>query len=581
MGEKGGCGGKRGGDGGLVWRLWGLRQEKSLIHAMFYWNQETLARFSCHESVGSQSALPRSFLAAVFLGHQVSCLSAVVEDESPAVAERDLLGLPDGTLVVALGLCAGGVPFLVEPVQARVVIRNPFLDGLPGGLDLLDGLDIEGRRRRAGKMDDAFPEALEPEKEFDFLATEDGADGLHGAFAARAFERVATPNLEDEVAPEGAHVAGGLFGWGGDEEDLGGRRFFGGRLRLGWPDDAVRDGGGLAAGFVGVETVVADSLLALGREVEQSGCDEVGGFEDLEVTLGGVVPFGAVDDSLGGCIPGDLLEGEGMAEEIFCEALAAGGVVGGDGLFAAVVDIEAGVFPGEEIGEFGGADEFGVVECVEEAVAEECDGGSEIFGGHAVEVAVGCEESVCGEEVEVRVEDEIVAEGVEGGNGSDAALGEIESGAEGVLKGGGGGVEEESEKATTFAKDAAQDAGDGEDELAVGDLVADGGGDPVTGGADAALMAARAEVAALAGKGEEAFVSAIRALEAGESGGEVAAAEEGLDGGDGRGWEWAEGFAVVFLEVGEEVVPSVVDELPQGRGTGTSGLVDGRHDKCS
>ena len=117
MGEKGGCGGKRGGDGGLVWRLWGLRQEKSLIHAMFYWNQETLARFSCHESVGSQSALPRSFLAAVFLGHQVSCLSAVVEDESPAVAERDLLGLPDGTLVVALGLCAGGVPFLVEPVQ--------------------------------------------------------------------------------------------------------------------------------------------------------------------------------------------------------------------------------------------------------------------------------------------------------------------------------------------------------------------------------------------------------------------------------------------------------------------------------
>jgi hypothetical protein len=34
---------------------------------------------------------------------------------------------------------------------------------------------------------------------------------------------------------------------------------------------------------------------------------------------------------------------------------------GGDGLFAAVVDVEAGVFPGEEIGKFGGADEFGVV----------------------------------------------------------------------------------------------------------------------------------------------------------------------------------------------------------------------------
>ena len=43
------------------------------------------------------------------------------------------------------------------------------------------------------------------------------------------------------------------------------------------------------------------------------------------------------------------------------------------------------------------------------------------------------------------VENEVVAEGVEGGNGSDAALGEVESGAEGVLEGGGGGVKEEGE----------------------------------------------------------------------------------------------------------------------------------------
>jgi hypothetical protein len=33
---KRGCGGKRGGDDSLVWRLWGFRQEKSLIHAIFY-----------------------------------------------------------------------------------------------------------------------------------------------------------------------------------------------------------------------------------------------------------------------------------------------------------------------------------------------------------------------------------------------------------------------------------------------------------------------------------------------------------------------------------------------------------------
>ena len=49
-----------------------------------------------------------------------------------------------------------------------------------------------------------------------------------------------------------------------------------------------------------------------------------------------------------------------MAEEVFCQALATGGVVGGDEFFAAVVDAEAGVFPRKETGEFLGADEFGL-----------------------------------------------------------------------------------------------------------------------------------------------------------------------------------------------------------------------------
>lgn len=40
-------------------------------------------------------------------------------------------------------------------------------------------------------------------------------------------------------------------------------------------------------GFVGVEAVVADGLLALGWEVERSGGDEIGGFEDIKVALGG------------------------------------------------------------------------------------------------------------------------------------------------------------------------------------------------------------------------------------------------------------------------------------------------------
>ncbi len=142
-----------------------------------------------------------------------------------------------------------------------------------------------------------------------------------------------------------------------------------------------------------------------------------------------MVAFGAIDDGLGGGVPGDFLEGEGVAEEVFGEAFAAFGVVGGDGFFAAIVDVEAGMFPGEEVGEAAGADVFAVAQALEETVAEEFDGGGEVFGGHAVEAAVGGEEAVGGEDVEVGVEDEIVAEGVDGCDGSEFAIGEIEAGA--------------------------------------------------------------------------------------------------------------------------------------------------------
>jgi hypothetical protein len=117
--------------------------------------------------------------------------------------------------------------------------------------------------------------------------------------------------------------------------------------------------------------------------------------------------------------------------------------------------------------------------------------------------------------------------------------------------------------------------------LAVRDFVANGGGDPVAGGADAALATGWTKVAAFAGEGEEAFVAAVRALQAGEAGGEVATAEEGFDSGSGCGVEWAEILAVFAFVAGEEFVPAVADELPEGRGAGAAGLVSGRHKECS
>ena len=53
-------------------------------------------------------------------------------------------------------------------------------------------------------------------------------------------------------------------------------------------------------------------------------------------------------------------------------------------------------------------------------------------------------------------------------------------------------------------------------------------------------------------------------VKAGEAGGEVAAAEEGADAGDGIGAQRSHGAAVVLFVGGEEVVPGVVDDLPEG-----------------
>jgi len=137
------------------------------------------------------------------------------------------------------------------------------------------------------------------------------------------------------------------------------------------------------------------------------------------------------------------------------------------------------------------------------------------------------------------------------------------------------------EEVAAFAEDAAQDFGDGEDELSVRDLVADRGGNPFGGLADAALVAGGAEVTAFAGEGEEAFVAAIGAKEAGEAGGQVAAADEIADGGEDIGSERTHGGTVDFLVAGDECVPGGGDDLPKGRGAGAAGLVDGWHKECS
>jgi len=72
-------------------------------------------------------------------------------------------------------------------------------------------------------------------------------------------------------------------------------------------------------------------------------------------------------------------------------------------------------------------------------------------------------------------------------------------------------------------------------------------------------------------------VAAVGALEAGESGREVAAAVELLDDVDGVGSKRTVGLAARAFVVGEETVPGVVDDLPERGCAGTPRAVDGRH----
>ncbi len=87
------------------------------------------------------------------------------------------------------------------------------------------------------------------------------------------------------------------------------------------------------------------------------------------------------------------------------------------------MNMEAAVFPGEEVGELCLADEFGAVQGVEEAGAEQLGEWGEVLYWHAVEAAFFIKEAVGGEDVEVGMEDEVVAKGVEGGCGGEAAFG--------------------------------------------------------------------------------------------------------------------------------------------------------------
>ena len=70
-------------------------------------------------------------------------------------------------------------------------------------------------------------------------------------------------------------------------------------------------------------------------------------------------------------------------------------------------------------------------------------------------------------------------------------------------------------------------------------------------------------------------------VKAGEACGEIAAPEKGADGGDGIRAQWSHGAAVVLLVAGDEIIPGVMDDLPEGRGARAARAVNRGHKGCS
>ena len=202
--------------------------------------------------------------------------------------------------------------------------------------------------------------------------------------------------------------------------------------------------------------------------------------------------------------------------------------MGGDGLFAAVVDGETGMFPAKQIAQLALADEFLFAQQGQEAMAEDFTEWADVTLGQPMKGPVRGKQTIGYEHMKMGMKDEVVSEGVDGGDGAKFALGQIELRPKDVSEGLDGTMEEQAHQPPALAKDAAQHFGNGENHLSVRHLVTDVGSDPLAGGSHASLMARGAEVAGLAGEGEQALVAAVGAFEAGESGGKIAASHKGL-----------------------------------------------------
>ncbi len=132
------------------------------------------------------------------------------------------------------------------------------------------------------------------------------------------------------------------------------------------------------------------------------------------------MPIAPVHDGVGGGFEGDFLHREGIAEDVLGELFAFGAVFRWHG--TAGVNVEAGMFPGLHAGDQFWGDEFVGEQFLENSIAKE-------FGKNAVrdfrcelEGAVGIEQTVGDESMNMRMKIEVFVSAVIAANPGEATF---------------------------------------------------------------------------------------------------------------------------------------------------------------
>jgi len=253
----------------------------------------------------------------------------------------------------------------------------------------------------------------------DHVALVDERNDAHLFPAFRAQERIGFPDLLDEFPPLGrGDTARFVFG---DIDDLHGPArgcgLFGGVFVA------------LAAHLVAVPAVIPDELEALVRDVLGDGRYEVARTEDLEVALYLRIEAGTVDNRsvrIGAVGLRDLhlFDGEGVADDVLGQPLDVPALVGQ--YPPAPMHVEPGMHPAAQHLGAGGWQQTLLDQKCDDSRTEHLLQRLDAHIGQAVEQPRAGEEAVGDQGVEVGMEVQVLAEGVDRHDDAGQPLGQVE-----------------------------------------------------------------------------------------------------------------------------------------------------------